>query len=498
MWFPTMFNSIFTSIKKYHPRHGNLTAYLTILLALMLVLMLGACNDAPTQTPPTGNITLTPEKTSTQTPTRTPTLTPEPTISIGVDPKELQGTQIQLWHPWAGGIGATLQALVRAFNTENEFGITVEAVSQGNYNDLYSEVESAIQTGAPPHLAVGYNYAIQSWDTSTDQVIDLSPYVNDADWGFDLDEKADFYPLIWEQDVVDDVRLGLPAQRFAQMLYYNQTWARQLGFSTAPETPEEFRRQACAAALANNADDDTENNGTGGWVVNTSPPTILSWMYAFDSDVVQSNGSGYRFNTPETHATLEYLKRLYDDGCAWQMLSDYAEPHFAARRALFTTGSIADLPYFTAALEQAGNPDDWTVIGFPIQQPGSVIDVYGPAYAMFASTPEEQLAAWIFLHWLLEPENQARFIEASGTLPLRTTTVGYLEGYANTHPQGAAAVNLLHNARGEPDFPSWSVVRWTLGDVGMQVFRSYFTTDYITDTLILLDETADELHSQSP
>jgi hypothetical protein len=74
----------------------------------------------------------------------------------------------------------------------------------------------------------------------------------------------------------------------------------------------------------------------------------------------------------------------------------------------------------------------------------------------------------------------------------------YLSGYADNHPQWAAAVDLLNSARSEPDFPSWSMVRWTLGDVGMQVFRSYFTTDYITDTLNLLDETAAELHSQSP
>jgi ABC-type glycerol-3-phosphate transport system substrate-binding protein len=238
----------------------------------------------------------------------------------------------------------------------------VEAVSQGNYNNLYSQVESALQTGAAPDLAVGYNYAIQSWDTPTGQVVDLTPYVNDAEWGLSAEEQADFYPLIWEQDVVDDMRLGMPAQRFAQVLYYNQTWARQLGFSNPPETPEEFRRQACAAALANNADDDTDNNGTGGWLVNTTPPAVLSWMYAFDSEIVASTGSGYDFNTPETHTSLEFLRRLYDDGCSWQMLSDYAEPQFAARRALFTTGSIADLPYVAAALEDAGNPDDWSVI----------------------------------------------------------------------------------------------------------------------------------------
>jgi ABC-type glycerol-3-phosphate transport system substrate-binding protein len=491
-----MFNAIFPSLEPSHSRRVNLTAYSTILLALLLALSLGACSRTPTQTPPTAEITPAPEKTTTQTPVPTATQTPIPTISIDVDPEELQGIRVELWHPWSGRIAATVSALVRAFNSENNYGITVEAVSLGNYNDLYSEVESAIQTGAPPHLAVGYNYIIQSWNTSSARVIDLTPYVNDAEWGLVPEEQASFYPLIWEQDVVADVRLGLPAQRFAQLLYYNQTWARQLGFSTAPVTPEDFRRQACAAALANNADNDPENNGTGGWVVNTNPQTILSWMYAFDSDIIQSNRSGYRFNTPQTQNTLEYLRRLYDNGCAWLMLSDYAEPHFAARRALFVSGSLADLPYFSAALEEAGNQDDWTVLGFPTPEQVPVVDVYGPAYAMFASTPEEQLAAWTFLHWLLKPENQARFIEASGTLPLGTSAMDHLQEYAQEHPQWAAAADLINNARSEPDLLSWSVVRWTLGDVGTQVFRSYFTTDYITDTLTLLDETANELHRQ--
>ena len=116
---------------------------------------------------------------------------------------------------------------------------------------------------------------------------------------------------------------------------------------------------------------------------------------------------------------------------------------------------------------------------------------------MFESTPQEQLAAWIFLQWLLAPENQARLIEVSGTLPLRAAVMDHLENYADAHRQWAAAVKLLRYARTEPVFPSWSVVRWAVSDVGMQVFRSYFTTEYITDTLKLLDETAAELHTQS-
>ncbi|PIZ25991.1 MAG: ABC transporter substrate-binding protein, partial [Chloroflexi bacterium CG_4_10_14_0_8_um_filter_57_5] len=45
------------------------------------------------------------------------------------------------------------------------------------------------------------------------------------------------------QDPVNGQRLGAPAQRSARFLFYNQTWARELGFSAPPATADEFRQQ---------------------------------------------------------------------------------------------------------------------------------------------------------------------------------------------------------------------------------------------------------------
>jgi len=112
---------------------------------------------------------------------------------------------------------------------------------------------------------------------------------------------------------------------------------------------------------------------------------------------------------------------------------------------------------------------------------------------VFQSTPERQIASWLFVRWLLSPENQARWIEVSGTLPTRASTTQELSRYASSHPQWATAVELLPYAQVEPSFPSWSVVRWAVSDVGTQVFRSYFVPERIPATLQLLDETAAEL-----
>jgi ABC-type glycerol-3-phosphate transport system substrate-binding protein len=419
-------------------------------------------------------------------------------------PEALQGATIEFWHPWPGELGEAVRAAVADFNAGNEHGLSVSEVYQGNYNQLYTRVDEALAAGNPPDLVVAYNYQLAAWEAA---LADLRPFVADPTWGLPADEQADFYPVFWEQDVLDGVRLGFPAQRSALLLYYNQTWARALGFAAPPQSPEDFKEQACAAALANRLDSDPENDRTGGWVVNTSPGGMLSWMYAFGSEIVPEDGEGYRFETPETAAALSFLKDLYDNGCAWKLdrsdtavgfaQGEFAGAEFAARQALFATGSLAELPAQATAMQAAGNRDEWTVIAFPSPGGQPVMDVFGPSFAIFQNSAEEQMAAWLFVRWLAQPEQGARLAQAGNTFPLRAAAAEALAEYADGHPQWAAALALLPYARSEPAGASWSAVRWVVADVGTQLFRSYFTAERIPATLELMEATAAELHGQS-
>lgn len=469
-------------------------------VAFILVLALAACkgtsNDTPAPGTPDSVPTRTPAVTFSPSPVSQATATPTPLPVIELSAEALEGVKVTFWHPWTGSTGEAVQSLITAFNAQNEYGILVESAYQGNYNDLYEEIDNALLTGDPPSLAVAYNYQIQDWDTPPGIVVDLEPYVNDPLWGFNPIQQADFNPTFWEQDVMAGKRIGFPAQRSAQLIYYNLTWARELGFNTPPSTTEEFKLQACSAAQANKTDADPQNDGTGGWVVSTTPSAVLSWIYAFGSEVIDPQGQGYRFNTPQAEAALTYLKELYDAGCAWQSVDEYPNEQFAARRALFVTGSLVDLSFQTTALERAGNPDQWTVLAFPSPEVQPVIVTYGPSFVSFEGPAEEQLAAWLVVKWLTAPENQAPLISASSTYPIRSSTMEYLEEYAAGHPQWSTALELLPFARSEPAYASWDVVRWVVGDVGTQVFRYYFTADRIPATLELMDETAAELHAR--
>jgi ABC-type glycerol-3-phosphate transport system substrate-binding protein len=486
-------------IRDYITLFSLSTPAITTRLAIVILSMLlvAACRSQPLPSP-TEIIEIqeiTPTSTGTEVKlTPTATITPQPTSSLGLKPSDLSGLSITFWHPWSGETERAVQESIDEFNATNEFGILVESESHGKLDALYERIDTVESPADLPNIAIGANYQIQSWISSGKPVTGLNSFVDDPEWGLSSEEQSDFYRVFLEQDVNDQIRFGFPAVRTAPLMFYNSTWAEELGFSSPPNTSEEFTEQACAAARANSTNDLPLDDGTGGWLIDTTPAGVLSWIYAFDSSVIHPAGNGYQFNTSQTEDSFIFLKELFDLGCAWELLETQAEVEFANRRALFITASLSDLKHQAAELERAGNNDVWTVTGFPSPSGDAIINVFGPSFTIFADSPEENLAAWLLIKWLSSADQQAKIIEAHGTFPTRTSTLDLLTAYARENPQWAAAQELLANAQPEPGLESWKVVRWILGDVGTQIFRYYFTPDRIPATLELMDETAAELH----
>ncbi|MEJ2601183.1 MAG: extracellular solute-binding protein, partial [Anaerolineales bacterium] len=259
------------------------------------------------------------------------------------------------------------------------------------------------------------------------------------------DQLAALYPVFMESGQAGVERLGFPALRTAQVLYYNQGWARQLGFDRPPATPDEFHNQACAAQQANLRDSQSDNDHTGGWFVSTEYPALLGWMAAYGAQVYPA-GDGYQFDTPQVAQAFRFLRGLYDDGCAWLSDQQTPESDFAARRALFASGSLDSIPEVAGALDLANNADQWSVLPFPSPQGQPAIDVYGPDYVVLAKQPAKALGAWLFIRWMTDPHNQARFAQASNSLPLSRDALVEAQDLAGSYPAWLAALKLIPDA----------------------------------------------------
>jgi multiple sugar transport system substrate-binding protein len=432
------------------------------------------------------------------TPTATPGLKPSaqpatatPTSAFSaLSPGDLEGVAIEVWHPWYGVEAGLFESQAAEFNKVNPWGITVSTVGQHNYAQLYDNVSASLANGTGPDLAIGLpEYGIE-W-AARGQVVDLTGYVGDPEYGLSPTEVRDFPPVFWAQDELAGKRLGVPAERGATFLLYNASWAQELGYSAPPSTAAQFRQQACRAHTTFTADSDRANDAEGGWLIDPSSTTFLAWMAAFGGGVLE--GDGYRFLTPRNLEALTFVKQLYDDGCGWSLPpGGDAAAAFAGRQALFGSANLEDLPGVARAVASAGNSDQWTVLPFPGTTQSSAT-VYGSSYTIFKSTAQRQLATWLFVRWLLSTENQVKWVEATGLFPLRSSEIPLLTSYEQSHPQWVAAVDLIPDASIQPQLASWREVRVMVGDGFDAMFRSNTPSGRVAEILAIMQRAASDL-----
>jgi multiple sugar transport system substrate-binding protein len=420
--------------------------------------------------------------------------TPVPSASsLNVEKEALRGKEVQVWHPWFGAEASLFASQVAEFNTENEWGIVVRGESKGNYSELFLQTDEAIEESTYPQIVIAFPEHALAWQ---DHVVDLKPYVSDPLYGWNPFEISEFPTVIWNQDEVDGKRFGIPAQRTARFLLYNQSWARELGFDSPPATSVEFEQQACAAHKTLGLDTDSTNDPLGGWLIDTHAMTPLSWMIAFGGGVQEEEG--YRFLTPGNIAAFRFVKSLQQKSCAWVASPDLSvSDRFAARQALFTTASLEDLPDQSRAFSAANNTDQWTVLKFPGDEQDALV-VYGSSFIMFESDDVTQLASWLFMRWLLLPENQARWVQSTGLFPLRDSTMQLLADYSASHPQWAEAVKLIPEGETTPQLASWRLVRVMLEDGFRDMFDTIRHPDLTEGQVPLLlrqmEQTAEDLN----
>jgi multiple sugar transport system substrate-binding protein len=458
------------------------------LFVLLSALLLSACVPA---TPASTSTPGRPTPTVTVGPTLTPS--PSPTPPITVDPAALRGVTLQVWEAFTGESRNVFTGQVERFNADNEWGIQVTPTSFADYPGLFEAVDTALTSGGTPDLVAALPEQTLAWQASG-SVVDLTPYFGDSTWGLASAGITAIPAAFLAQDAVGGQQLGLPAQRSARFLFYNQTWAHELGFADPPATAAEFRQQACAANASFRTDASPQNDGYGGWVVDTDWQTTYAWLLAFGGGVVvpvQAGGAvvgtDYAFQTDPNLAALQFLKGLYDDNCAWISTEPTPFDSFARRSALFVSGDLAEVATVKESMSRLNSTDEWTLIPYPGPD-GKVLVTYGPSYSVLKSTPGKQLAAWLFARWLLLPENQAAWVDADMLFPL-----GPADMTVAPSLQWQAAVAELSLAQGVPQLASWRKVRFVLEDGTQILFRTNLALDQIPALLTEMDSTAKEI-----
>jgi multiple sugar transport system substrate-binding protein len=427
--------------------------YLIMLATLILPSILVACGGTAEE--PTAETTAeetaaetAAETTAEETTAEKETVAEEPVVEgdwpyEAVDPT---GATVLWWHQHTKEREVGLQEMVAEFNADNEWGIQVSAEYAGGYSEIYDKMINAIAANDPtllPNLTVGYANQVAKYQT-TDSLVDMDFLVDSPKWGLTPEELADFFPGILESDVSPlfgdgHFRMGFPPNRSMEVLYYNLDWLNELGYDGPPTTWAEFKDMACAAT-----DPDA---GTIGYEISTDASRFSSMIFSRHGTYFAEDGSTFTFTNDTVKETMQYIKELYDEGCVALIAEAYGDQtDFGNYKTLFTIGSTSGLPYYDSAVKSGEQGEfQWGVAPLPYMDGGDepVMNLYGASVSIPKTTPEQELAAWLFVKWMTEPENLARWVKISNYFPVRASAADLLTDYFEANPTFKQAFDLL-------------------------------------------------------
>jgi len=455
-------------------------------ILVVLILLLAACQPAGTGTP---EATLPPEKSPVPEKTSAPTLTSVP--DIAVDTAKLDQLQIHILHPWTEDTGIQMTRLIDQFNQTNQWGIFVIEIAPGSAGlaqEKYREL--LLDKQAPDVLVMSPGLLLRS-DAVYGNILDLNPYVLSAKFGLFPEEQEDFLQAFWNESVVQGKRFGIPAQRTTEMLFYNVTWAKELGFISPPKTWTAFREQVCATNASKRKDADPVDDGLGGWIINTNALTTLSWLRTFGSNPFEKPNP--QFLSSKSEEAFIALLKLSTDSCAWLSRQPQPYDYFANRQALVYSGSLQDLRKQTHTNTRLESEDEWIVLPYPPGDGESFVLTEGIDYGITTSTDVRQLAAWLFVRWLSSPDQQAWILRSSGTLPLGEAVLPLVSDLEEDYPVWGDAVELRDLAATLPASKDLDTVKTVVEDGGWQLFKTGLKSDAIQTLLTEIDMTISEM-----
>jgi sn-glycerol 3-phosphate transport system substrate-binding protein len=330
--------------------------------------------------------------------------------------------EITMWHMEVASNLDAIQKLARRFN-DSQSEVKVKLAFQGNAEEEMAKLLASLGGGDLPTI-------VYLNEENAQRLIDSGAVAPVQDFidreNYDL---SDFAPKVVQYYTVDGKLWAMPFASNVPLLYYDKLAFREVGLD--PEKPPkdiEELRQASEKLVKR----DSHGNLTRAGLAINLTAWHLSTTLQEHGDLYVNNDNGRAgratevlFNGPTGQAYFQWWRDMVKQGLALNVGLDPtgADTYLAvgAGRAAMTTGDSVALRSVVDALEGglAQIDVDLGVANRPGVPGGTGLPgIYGRALWIFKSRPEaEQEAAWKFIKWLMEPEQQAEWYAGSGFLP---------------------------------------------------------------------------------
>ncbi len=305
-----------------------------------------------------------------------------------------------------------------------------------DYGRIYNDVITNIATNTTPNVCITYPDHIATYLTGVNTVVPLDVLLTDEEYGlggsevrFDAPAKEEIIPKFLEECSFGGHYYALPYMRSSEVCYINKTFVEKLGYTLPEKLKWDFIWEVSEAAMAQDADGNFEINGQKvliPFIYKSTDNMMIQMFRQKQAGYSDADGTISLFN--DTTKELLYTVAEHGANRAFSTfkISSYPANFLNAGQCIFAIDSTAgatwmgtEAPLCDIAEEKIVEfeTEVMELPQFDTEHPQMISQ--GPSMCVFnKSDPQEVLASWLFMQFLLTNEVQIAYSQTEGYAPV--------------------------------------------------------------------------------
>ena len=318
-----------------------------------------------------------------------------------------------------------------------------------DYGRIYQDVITNISTNTTPNICITYPDHIATYITGQDSVVPLNELMADEKYGlggsevkFDSPSADNIISKFLNECKIGDTYYALPYMRSTEACYVNKDFVESLGYTLPEKLTWEFIWEVSEAAMALGKEKAIDKKGNEVEIYKANgQTTLIPFMYkSTDNMMIQmlkQKEAGYStaaghieiFNDTTKELLFEISEHTKNGVFSTFKRDSYPGNFFNAGQCIFAIDSTAGATWIGSNAPQVDISKDniasfETVVmeipQFDTENPQMISQ--GPSVCIFnKEDPNEVLASWLFVQYLLTDDVQIDYATIEGYIPVTSS-----------------------------------------------------------------------------
>lgn len=314
--------------------------------------------------------------------------------------------------------------------------VTVNLRLYTDYGRIYNDVITNIATGTTPNICITYPDHIATYLTGSNIVVPLDELFSNETYGlggkallFDAPKVSEIIPQFLSECSFREHYYALPFMRSTEACYINKDYVEALGYTIPEKLSWDFIWEVSDAAAAKDEDGTYLVNGQKvmiPFIYKSTDNMMIQMLRQKNAGYSKSDGTIEIFNDTTTELLYEIAKHVENGAFSTFKISSYPGNFFNAGQCIFAIDSTAGASWIgsdapLSDISKDSLVDFETVVmlipQFDPDHPQMISQ--GPSVCLFnKEDPQEVLASWLFMQYLLTNDIQIAYARTEGYVPV--------------------------------------------------------------------------------